>query len=189
MKNIIVVMISAVLLFSCGETSEKITAEVTEAVKVENKVSFYGSKFDPKGAISPAELLVKMEDGVEKEVILKTTINGTCAKKGCWMSVDMPNNTDMMISMIDYSFFVPKSDAEGLETYIKGRVIQDTVSVAELQHYAEDANKSKEEIEAITEPEYGLSIVASGIAIVGYEAAPEEGHEGHDHDSHEGHSH
>lgn len=187
MKKIVLTVLTAILMFSCGESNDH--NENTAGKVADKKVSFYGSKFDPKGAITPSDLLAKMKDGVEKEVVLKTTINETCAKKGCWMSVEMPDDNDMMISMIDYSFFVPKAGAEGLDTYIKGVVHQDTVSVAELRHYAEDANKSPEEIAAITKPEYGLSIVASGIAIVGYEAPAEEGEHSHEGDIHKEYEH
>ncbi len=179
MKKIILAALTAVILFSCGEKPN----ENTEA-KADKKISFYGSKFDPKGAITPAELAAKMKDGGEQNIILKTKINQTCSKKGCWMSVEMPDNEEMMISMIDYSFFVPKSGAEGLETYIKGKVAQDTVSVEHLRHLAEDANKSKEEIDAISEPKIGLSMVATGIAIVGYHA-DDDAHRNHENDEDE----
>jgi hypothetical protein len=38
--------------------------------------------------------------------------------------------------------------------------------VAELQHYAEDAKKSKEEIAAITKPEKEVRVMAKGIVVV-----------------------
>jgi len=37
--------------------------------------------------------------------------------------------------------------------------------VATLRHYAEDAGKSKEEIEKITEPETNLMFLADGVLI------------------------
>jgi hypothetical protein len=40
-----------------------------------------------------------------------------------------------------------------------------TTSVAELQHYAEDAGKSKEEIAKITEPKLELTFVADGVIV------------------------
>jgi len=41
-----------------------------------------------------------------------------------------------------------------------------TISVAELKHYAEDAKKSKEEIDAIKEPQKEMKITAKGITVV-----------------------
>ena len=39
-------------------------------------------------------------------------------------------------------------------------------SVAMLQHYAEDAGKSKEEIEAIKEPKREITLQAKGILVL-----------------------
>jgi hypothetical protein len=41
-----------------------------------------------------------------------------------------------------------------------------TTSVAELKHYAEDAKKSKEEIDAIKEPKKEIRVMAKGIVVV-----------------------
>ena len=41
----------------------------------------------------------------------------------------------------------------------------DVTSVAELKHYAEDANKPKEEIEKITQPEKKPAFEAEGVII------------------------
>jgi hypothetical protein len=41
----------------------------------------------------------------------------------------------------------------------------DTISVADQKHYLEDANASKEEIDAITEPEINLSFLATGVIL------------------------
>ncbi len=39
-------------------------------------------------------------------------------------------------------------------------------SVKELQHYAEDAKKSKEEIAMITKPKQEVNFMASGIKVM-----------------------
>jgi hypothetical protein len=41
-----------------------------------------------------------------------------------------------------------------------------TVSVKELRHFAEDAKKSKAEIDAITQPKTEVNILAKGIVVV-----------------------
>ena len=48
---------------------------------------------------------------------------------------------------------------------INGKAFVTETPVDELRHYAEDAGKSKEEIEAITEPKEELKIIASGAAL------------------------
>ena len=54
----------------------------------------------------------------------------------------------------------------GKGVIIEGVAYHDTTTVADLQHYAEDAGKSKEEIAAITKPEKEVRVTAKGIVIV-----------------------
>ena len=49
---------------------------------------------------------------------------------------------------------------------IDGEMKLSTTSVEELQHYAEDAKKSKEQIAAITKPEKEISVMAKGITVL-----------------------
>jgi hypothetical protein len=67
--------------------------------------------------------------------------------------------------MKDYGFFLPLS-AKGKTVIIDGEIKMKTTSVAELKHYAEDAKKSKEEIDAITQPQKEVRVTAKGIVIV-----------------------
>jgi len=67
--------------------------------------------------------------------------------------------------MKDYSFFVP-TDLRGKTAVLEGKAYNRTTSVSELKHYAEDANKSKEEIEAITKEKKDVRFLASGILVV-----------------------
>ena len=62
------------------------------------------------------------------------------------MRVETGNDT-LFIKFKDYEFFVPKSGVDGKEVVFKGTAFYDTVSVADQKHYAQDAGKSKEEIE------------------------------------------
>jgi hypothetical protein len=48
---------------------------------------------------------------------------------------------------------------------MKGWATKETVDVATLRHYAEDAGKSKEEIAKITEAETNLMFLAEGVQI------------------------
>ena len=72
--------------------------------------------------------------------------------KGCWMKISVEKDT-VLVRFKDYGFFVPKTGIEGKRTIINGNISIDTLSVSQLQHYAEDAGKSKEEIALITKPE------------------------------------
>ena len=60
---------------------------------------------------------------------------------------------------------MPKSGAEGKSAIVNGNISIDTLSVAQLRHYAEDAGKSKEEILSIVNPEITISFLADGVSI------------------------
>lgn len=160
----------------------------------ENKapeVNFYGAQFDPAGAVS-VDSIAGMLNGKDS-VLVKFTgvIEETCSKKGCWMDVKLAGGETMMVRMKDYGFFVPTSGAQGLTCVVNGWAFKDVTSVEDLKHYAEDAGKSQEEIDAITEPKEGLAFMADGIMIEGYKPADshDHNHDGHDHDHDHDHDH
>ena len=95
---------------------------------------------------------------------LKGEIISTCPKKGCWIEMKI-DDKDVFVKFKDYGFFVPKSGMEGKKAIIQGLASIDTVSVKDLKHYAEDAGKSKSEIEKIKSPEIKISFLAEGVII------------------------
>ena len=123
---------------------------------------YYGEKINSqntatlKGLINHAK-----ENSLDK---VNGTILSSCPKKGCWMQVQVETDT-VQVTFKDYGFFVPKTGLESKKTVLEGFVKQDTISVKMLRHYAEDAGKSKSEIEQITKPEFKLSFIANGVII------------------------
>jgi len=95
----------------------------------------------------------------------KGIVQEVCAKKGCWIQLQLSDGKKATVKMKDYSFFVPTA-LENKEVLIQGKAELKIVSVAELQHLAEDANKTQEEINAITEPQKTISILANGIQVI-----------------------
>ena len=87
--------------------------------------------------------------------------------------MQVSDEQNMHVSFKDYGYFVPK-DIDGKESIIEGYAYMETMSVDDLKHYAEDAGKSQEEIDAITEPETKLSFVADGVIVKDYEVASAE---------------
>ena len=49
---------------------------------------------------------------------------------------------------------------------MNGKLSIDTLSVAELRHYAQDAGKSKQEISSIEKQEITMSFLAEGVIIM-----------------------
>lgn len=127
---------------------------------------WYGEKVNPDGALNIVDVAAKLEGGSEfGDTKIKGKIVEVCPNKGCWLKVEIDEKTTAMVKMKDYGFFLPLA-AKGKTVVIDGEVKLKTTSVAELKHYAEDAKKSKEEIDAITEPQKEVRIMAKGIVIV-----------------------
>lgn len=130
------------------------------------KVNSYGESFVAENVISLAELQDKMKTETRFACVFEGSIVQTCQKAGCWMEVAMPAGDGMTVFMKDHAFAVPLEKCEGKKTFVKGEAYFKELSVAYLQHLAEDAGKSKEEIAKITEPQKQLVFSASGVQIV-----------------------
>ena len=126
--------------------------------------SYFGDKISSENLVSYKDAKAQSFEKGSIETKIEGTILETCPKKGCWMKMDMGSDT-VLVRFKDYSFFVPTEGAEGKSAVIQGNLFVDTISVDMQRHYAEDAGKSKAEIEKITEPKLGLSFLANGVII------------------------
>ena len=128
-----------------------------------NNYEIYGELFDFSEIID-----YKLEKDTflnsSSKIKLGGEILSSCPMKGCWMKISVEKDT-VLVRFKDYGFFVPKNGIEGKTTVINGNISVDTLSVAQLQHYAQDAGKSKEEIALITKPEIIISFLADGVII------------------------
>lgn len=168
-----------ILIISCQNQPKQVQVDTEASLPVN---AFFGNKITEDGALEISGLREKMIGFDSMNLKLSATIEEVCQVKGCWMTLQNGDES-MRVTFRDYGFFVPK-DAMGKAVVVEGTVYMDTTSVADLKHFAEDAGKSEEEIEAITEPEIDLVFVADGVIIKDYQApeAAEEEHEGHHHD-------
>ena len=113
--------------------------------------------------ISDDEFSKKIENNYEITNISGKIID-VCPKKGCWMNVEVANDT-VFVKFKDYGFFVPKNGIKGKTVLMSGNIFKDTISVERLKHYAEDAKKTDQEIASIINPEYKINMIANGVAI------------------------
>jgi hypothetical protein len=123
----------------------------------------FGKKTTSKGAITIDQLASIVKDKATT-VKVKGTVSDVCTKEGCWLKLKTADG-DMMVKMKDHSFLVPL-DLNGKEIVVQGTAKIKTTTVKELQHYAEDAGKSEEEINAITEPKKEIVISAIGLLVL-----------------------
>lgn len=126
----------------------------------------YGKGTTADGAIDVVMLNAKLAGADTYDGKVRGTITGVCAKKGCWMKLKEPNGQDIMVRFKDYKFFMPQ-DIIGKQVVLEGSAERTITSVAQLRHYAEDAGKSKEEVEKIKEDKVEVEFVATGVLVVG----------------------
>lgn len=125
----------------------------------------FGEVVTAENATPIGELPTLMADKQLADVKVEGKVLDVCPKKGCWMTLEMPDKSTMMVKFKDYGFFVPL-EMIGKTVVLEGQAKKVTTSVEELKHYAEDAKKSKEEIEAITEPKEEIRLTANGVLVV-----------------------
>jgi len=133
------------------------------------QTAYTGQKFGEEvkpGDVKPA---AKMEAAMGDKKTVDMKIEGkvldVCKKKGCWMTLAMPNGDPMRVTFKDYAFFMPM-DIVGKKVVLDGLAKKQTISVETLRHYAEDAKKTPEEIAKITDPKKELAFEAKGVVIL-----------------------
>lgn len=167
MKNITLLMLMFVFVFtSCKNNSSKESNKNSEKEKVTYLT--FGEEITDEGAISKEEMATKyknLKEGDTIDVKFVSSINKVCKKKGCWMQLDLGENSkNAFVKFKDYDFFMPLN-SENREVIVSGKAYIKTTSVKDLRHYAKDAGKSKEEIEKITEPRVTLAVMSNGVLM------------------------
>lgn len=159
LKNVFSLILLSAMFASCGNAPAGTTGETGEA-------QIFGDTITTDGAIPYGELASKMKGVDSVAVKVKGTVQAVCQMKGCWMNVnDSADSTEIFVQFKDYGFFMPK-DIAGREVVMDGYAYRSVTSVEELQHYAKDEGKSKEEIDAITAPLEELKFMASGVLLM-----------------------
>ncbi|MFY0626263.1 MAG: DUF4920 domain-containing protein [Reichenbachiella sp.] len=125
----------------------------------------YGKNFQEINIIPVNEVPKKLNANDSLSGVFTGIIESSCKMKGCWMTVRSDKGDPFRITFEDYGFFVPKEGLSDKKALFSGYCIRKTTSVAELQHYAEDAGKGKNEIALITKPKEEFRFVASGVKI------------------------
>ncbi|MDA0175985.1 MULTISPECIES: DUF4920 domain-containing protein [Mesoflavibacter] len=169
MKKYLLIIAVAAAFYACKEeTKNNVEEQVVEKEVVEVKYKSFGKEIMADDAIAANSMLthykdLKVGDTIDTKVKLK--VNEVCQAKGCWMTADLGDGNEVRVTFKDYGFFMPKN-ISGEEVIVNGKAFVKEMPVEELRHYAEDAGKSKEEIEAITDPERTYSLVADGVLLV-----------------------
>ena len=124
----------------------------------------FGEKTTADGAIPVGELPGKLKGSKPAEVKVTGKVKEVCKAEGCWLKMETADGA-MMIKMKDHKFLVPLS-MNGKTIVVDGTATLKETSVDMLKHYAEDAGKTKAEIEAITQPKKEITMQAKGILVL-----------------------
>uniref|UniRef100_UPI00404A98C2 DUF4920 domain-containing protein n=1 Tax=Flavobacterium sp. TaxID=239 RepID=UPI00404A98C2 len=167
MKKVILVAFAGILFTACKKENNEEVAAMNEEVFEEVNYASFGDSISAEGLISKDSLYnlyASMETSDTITVKFASTIQEVCSKKGCWMNVDLAEEKNAFVRFKDYGFFMPLN-AAGSEVVVEGKAFMDVVSVDDLKHFAKDANKTQEEIDAITEPKITYAFTANGVLI------------------------
>lgn len=165
MKKIILFVTLGLAFLACKNETQT-TEDKTEDIQKEIAYASFGMEINDEDALTSERMMehyktMKAGDTINSKMMGK--IEEVCSAKGCWMTLDMDGENEVMVKFKDYGFFMPLN-AEG-EVVINGKAFVSETSVDELRHYAEDAGKSEEEIAAITEPKRTYSFEADGVLL------------------------
>ena len=161
MKKIVAFTFCFFALTSCKKET------VATGNQKQDKYAFFGDSISDEKALSNDEILAqfdKLKAGDTLNVKFKSKIKNVCQKKGCWMTLVLPNEKEAFVKFKDYAFFVPKN-AKDEEVIVNGKAFVSIESVEELKHYAKDAGKSQAAIDSIIAPKTNYSFVANGVLI------------------------
>ncbi len=168
MKGLDLKILIILLVVACSPNQEERTAEVSKEEPTEETVQLtgnYGEEITEDGVTNTADLLAQLETTDSVNLKVESEILATCAMKGCWMNVALNSEEHMRVTFKDYGFFVPTEGVEGKKVIVEGYAKKVTTDVETLQHFAKDAGKTQEEIDAITEPKDEVTFIASGVII------------------------
>lgn len=165
MKKIVLFLGIMLSIIACKSEDKK-----TEVAELEKEVVNYTSigaeitadAAKSTSAMAEAYKAMSVGDTINAKMIGK--VDEVCQSKGCWMKINLENGDQVMVKFKDYGFFMPK-DIAGQEVVLNGKAYVNEVPVDEQRHYAEDAEKSADEIASITEPKITFSFEADGVLL------------------------
>jgi hypothetical protein len=157
----------ALILGLISACNQPIQTTVKSPVSDEHEASIsgtYGAELAEMAVLTPGQLVEEVAKNGVFEGQIAGQIKEVCASKGCWLTMDLPSGQSMRVTFKDYGFFVPTNSA-GFPIILEGVATLTETDVATLRHYAEDAGKSKDEIEAIKDPKREIVLQAEGVIV------------------------
>jgi hypothetical protein len=132
--------------------------------KGKKNANTFGKAVKVKKAVSVTELVSKVTE-TKIDAVVKGTVQEVCKAEGCWLKMEDGKGGTIFVKMKNHEFTVPK-DIDGKTVIVQGLAAKSITSVEMLKHLAEDAGKTKEQIEAIKEPKVEIKIEATGVVVL-----------------------
>lgn len=158
------------IIVSCKDTKTPSDSKIgnpTEKETTQSDEKFFGENFDIANVEDfnyAHDVYASLNPGDTITMTFKSKVNSVCKMKGCWMRLELSDDSESLVRFKDYGFFVPK-DIENQTATVYGKAFVKETSVEDLKHFAKDAGKSVEEIAAITEPKLTNSFEAVGVYL------------------------
>ncbi|MEM1043199.1 MAG: DUF4920 domain-containing protein [Bacteroidota bacterium] len=184
MKALFSLLALALLLAGCTRDGEVREADVvvqapSEELGLNDRFVNYGADVAAGSdlvALAPATLTADPLAYDGTTVRVEGSVTQVCRMKGCWLSLDNPTDTPVRVMVPrdengQYVFTFPPDLPAASDAVVEGTVRVDTMSVDMLRHLAEDQGRPQAEIDAITEPEPTVALIARGALLRTPEAA------------------
>ena len=166
MKKIILLALLTLSFVACKNSGTSTENDQDQALQNVQEFVSFGAEISADGAIDAEAMMSIYGDLKEGDTIaikFQGSVNSVCKMKGCWMRLAV-GDQEAFVKFKDYGFFVPKYLSE-VEVIVSGKAYVSKTSVEDLKHFAQDAGKPQEEIDAITEPELSLDFMADGVLV------------------------
>ena len=154
MKKILIAFICITII----KTSSSQEIQSAQAGVVYGKVAKKGE------AVKVSELENNLQENKFSGKITGTVAE-VCQTAGCWIRLQKPDGTTLLVKSKDHAFVMPK-DIVGKTVVAEGEAAVKEVSEAMRKHLAEDAGKSKEEIEKIKGDSKEIIFTAKGVKVI-----------------------
>lgn len=165
MKNTLFFTFFALAIGACHSPQPTSGAAATEVSSQPAEAASYGQAVAAASAAIPAESAPRiLQDKDSVYLTLSGTAISSCTKKGCWMLLDLGQGESMRVTFKEYAFFVPK-DLQGERVVVEGMLSRKISTADEQRHYAEDAGKPLEVINAIQQADTAYAFEAVGVLV------------------------
>lgn len=124
----------------------------------------YGNVSEKGSAIKVTDLENNLKENKFEGKITGKVVE-VCQTAGCWVKLEKADGTTLMVKAKEHGFFMPL-DIVGKNVIVEGDASVKEISERMRKHYAEDAGKSKEEVEKIKGNSKEVFFNAYGVKVL-----------------------